>query len=163
VFYPRHVRGLFLESLQDSPAVVIPGPRQCGKTTLAQAVCAPEHLDGNWRPATGAVTVPTYDYITFDDAARNASRADPAGFVADLPDRVVLDEVQRVHPLLIEPMNHLARTIRRSHRQPSDHRHRVATWVGPRPGIVAVNAPKPRRWDAAAAIATRSMGSLNCS
>ena len=100
VFYPRHVRGLFLESLQDSPAVVIHGPRQCGKTTLAQAVCAPEHLDRSWRPAAGAATGPRYAYITFDDdAARNASRADPAGFVADLPERVVLDEVQRVPEL----------------------------------------------------------------
>ena len=99
-YYPRHVHGRLLEALEDSPAVVIHGPRQCGKTTLAQAVCAPKHLIGSgWtaaRPSTGL----GYAYITFDDdAARNAARADPAGFVADLPARVVLDEVQRVPDL----------------------------------------------------------------
>ena len=100
VYYPRHIRGQLLEALQDSPAVVIHGPRQCGKTTLAQTLCAPEHLyRSGWRDA-GPSTGFTYAYITFDDdAARNAARADPAGFVADLPERVVLDEVQRVPAL----------------------------------------------------------------
>ncbi len=38
-----------------------------------------------------------YEYVTFDhDIQRAAALADPVGFVADLPDRVVLDEVQRV-------------------------------------------------------------------
>ena len=32
------------EALEDSPAVLIQGPRQCGKTTLAQVVCAPRQL-----------------------------------------------------------------------------------------------------------------------
>ena len=100
VYYPRRVCGRLLEALQDSPAVVIHGPRQCGKTTLAQAVCAPEHLNRNGWPAAGPSAGLGYAYITFDDdAARNAARADPAGFVADLPERVVLDEVQRVPDL----------------------------------------------------------------
>lgn len=69
------------EALADAPAVLIHGPRQCGKTTLAQTVGT----------RTG------YTYMTFDDAVtRNAAMADPAGFVADLPRRVVLDEVQHV-------------------------------------------------------------------
>ena len=38
-----------------------------------------------------------YAYISFDDDVRRASaEADPVGFIADLPDKVVLDEVQRV-------------------------------------------------------------------
>ncbi len=97
VFYPRHVRGQLLEAIQDSPAVVIHGPRQCGKTTLAQTLCTPEHLRRSGWPAAERPDGLDYAYLTFDDdATRNAARADPAGFVADLPERVVLDEVQRV-------------------------------------------------------------------
>ena len=103
VFYPRHVRGRLLEALADSPAVAIHGPRQCGKTTLAQAVCAPEHLDLTGWPSADPAVRPAglgYAYLTFDDdAVRNAARADPVGFAADLPERVVLDEVQRVPEL----------------------------------------------------------------
>ena len=41
-----------------------------------------------------------YAYVSLDeDAARGAAEADPVGFVADLPDRVVLDEVQRAPAL----------------------------------------------------------------
>ena len=41
-----------------------------------------------------------YAYISFDDdVARAAANADPAGFVAGLSDRVILDEVQRVPSL----------------------------------------------------------------
>ena len=77
--------------------MVIHGSRQCGKTTLAQTLCAPEHLRrSGWR-AAGRSAGLGYAYFTFDDdAARNAARADPVGFVADLPERAVLDEVQRV-------------------------------------------------------------------
>ncbi len=38
-----------------------------------------------------------YAYLSFDDGAnRAAAEADPIGFVADLPPRVILDEVQHV-------------------------------------------------------------------
>jgi MoxR-like ATPase len=36
--YPRHVAPRLVEALADSPVVLIHGPRQCGKTTLAQQV-----------------------------------------------------------------------------------------------------------------------------
>ena len=79
--YDRHVEPLLLEALEDSPAVLIHGPRQSGKSTLAIEA----GRDGG------------YDYITFDDdIVRQAALDDPAGFVAGLSDRVVLDEVQRV-------------------------------------------------------------------
>jgi predicted AAA+ superfamily ATPase len=65
----------------DSPVVLIHGPRQCGKTTLAKTVGA----------RLG------HAYFSFDDDVLRASvRDDPVGFVADLPARVTLDEVQRV-------------------------------------------------------------------
>jgi predicted AAA+ superfamily ATPase len=82
--YPRLAAGPLAEALEDSPVVLIHGPRQCGKTTLARAVCEPRG----------------YRYITFDDdVARLAATDDPAGFVDGLPARVVLDEVQHVPAL----------------------------------------------------------------
>lgn len=68
------------EALADSPVVLIHGPRQCGKTTLAQMVGTPRG----------------YKYFSFDDdVSRTAAQADPMGFIAELPRRSILDEVQR--------------------------------------------------------------------
>ncbi len=79
--YPRYALPRLLEALGDSPAVLIHGPRQCGKTTLSRVLGSRKN----------------YAYFTFDDSvARGAAQSDPAGFVADLPERVILDEVQRV-------------------------------------------------------------------
>ncbi len=78
---PRLVEPRLVEALGDTPVVLIHGPRQCGKTTLAQAVGGPRG----------------YAYFSFDDdVVRGAAEADPVGFVSDLPDRAILDEVQRV-------------------------------------------------------------------
>lgn len=79
--YPRHAARPLAEALAHSPAVLVHGPRQCGKTTLARSVGGPLG----------------HSYVSFDDdVARRTAETDPAGFVADLPERVVLDEVQRV-------------------------------------------------------------------
>lgn len=51
VFYPRHVESRLVEALDDSPVVLIHGPRQCGKTTLAQYTCTRRYLrlpDGSY-------------------------------------------------------------------------------------------------------------------
>jgi hypothetical protein len=80
-FYPRFLRSRMEEALADSPVVLIHGPRQCGKTTLARLVA----------DEAG------FAYFTFDDDVQwAAAQADPVGYVADLPERAVLDEVQRV-------------------------------------------------------------------
>jgi hypothetical protein len=72
------------EALADTPAVLIHGPRQSGKTTLARTVGEPRG----------------YRYVSFDDeAVRDAARRDPVGFVEGLPRRTILDEVQRVPEL----------------------------------------------------------------
>lgn len=82
--YPRYAETPLKDALADSPAVLVHGPRQCGKTTLARLV-------GDFMG---------YAYISFDDdVARAAADADPVGFVAGLEDRVILDEVQRVPSL----------------------------------------------------------------
>ncbi len=82
--YPRHLQPRVMEALADSPVVLIHGPRQCGKTTLTRQV----------GDDAGFV------YLSFDDdVQRAAAQADPVGYVADLPERVILDEVQRVPEL----------------------------------------------------------------
>ena len=81
MIYRRLAEPRLVEALADTPVVLIHGPRQCGKTTLAQAV-------GHAKD---------YAYFSFDeDVTFAAARADPVGFVADLPQRTILDEVQRV-------------------------------------------------------------------
>ena len=98
---PRFVARRLAEALTDSPAVLIHGPRQCGKTTLAQALCAPSHLPSARSAGIAHANGERYAYLTLDDrAALAAASADPVGFVADLPPRVVLDEVQRAPELM---------------------------------------------------------------
>jgi predicted AAA+ superfamily ATPase len=83
----RHLTPLVLEALSDTPVVFIQGPRQSGKTTLVQALRERGHKA---------------DYFTMDDAVvLAAATSDPDGFVAGLPDRVILDEVQRVPSLFL--------------------------------------------------------------
>lgn len=82
--YPRFAEPRLTEALADSPIVLIHGPRQCGKTTLAQIIGGRKG----------------YAYVSFDDAVLcTAAQADPVGFAGDLPERVILDEVQRVPAL----------------------------------------------------------------
>ena len=79
-FFPRFAEPRLKEALADTPVVLLHGPRQCGKTTLAR------HL--------GAKA--GYAYKSFDDEVTlAAARSDPIGFVADLPAKCILDEVQR--------------------------------------------------------------------
>jgi predicted AAA+ superfamily ATPase len=73
------------EALADTPVVLIHGPRQSGKTTLARGFGEPLG----------------YSYYTFDDPALvHAAESDPIGFVDELPDRAILNEVQRVPVVL---------------------------------------------------------------
>jgi hypothetical protein len=82
--HPRFAEAPLVDALGDTPVVLIHGPRQSGKTTLAQRI-------GESRG---------YAYFSFDDGVPlSAARTDPLGFVADLPERAVLDEVQRVPEL----------------------------------------------------------------
>ena len=86
--HPRFAETRLVEALADTPVAFIHGPRQCGKTTLARVV-------GDRRG---------YTYFSFDDpAALAAAKADPSGFVAELPARMILDEVQRA-PELFSPL-----------------------------------------------------------
>ncbi len=84
--FPRFTARLVREALADTPVVFIMGARQVGKTTLVKDL-----IDGDW------------EYITFDDLAQaEVARADPVGFVRNLPPkRIALDEVQRVPETLL--------------------------------------------------------------
>ena len=79
-FFPRFAESRLKEALADTPVVLIHGPRQCGKTTLARHLAAKAG----------------YAYKSFDDEVTlGAARSDPIGFVADLSAKCILDEVQR--------------------------------------------------------------------
>ena len=70
-------------ALQDTPVVMLIGPRLCGKTTLVRQFVDKER-----------------EYVTLDDyTVLEAARSDPAGFVHGF-DLVTIHEVQRAPELL---------------------------------------------------------------
>ena len=101
ILYPRFAEPRLTEALEDSPVVLIQGPRQCGKTTLAQMVCTSEiPAKGKHRSTPLAGRPGDYAYFSFDDeVVRAGAETDPLGFVAELPERVIIDEVQRAPAL----------------------------------------------------------------
>lgn len=73
-------------ALNDTPVVLVHGSRQCGKTTLADEVG--RQLG--------------YHYVSFDDDNQlQAARTDPMGFIQSLPEKVILDEIQRTPELFL--------------------------------------------------------------
>lgn len=83
-YLPRLIRHRVLEALADTPVVCLLGPRQVGKSTLAQ------HLE------------PDRTYISLDDSdLLQAAQQDVIGFIESLPERVIIDEVQRAPKLLL--------------------------------------------------------------
>ncbi len=80
---PRSLAPTVRVALTDTPVVLITGPRQSGKTTLVRQL-EPERA-----------------FVTLDDpAALRAARDDPTGFVAGLPPKGTVDEIQRAPELL---------------------------------------------------------------
>ena len=81
--YPRLLIPVIREAMTDTPVVCLLGPRQSGKTTLAQTL-APDRA-----------------FVSLDEKSYyKVATEDPVGFVASLPDAVTLDEVQRAPDLL---------------------------------------------------------------
>jgi predicted AAA+ superfamily ATPase len=74
-------------ALADTPAVMIVGPRQAGKSTLVKELIA---ADADAR------------YLTLDDLGNlEAARRDPIGFVEGRTGTVAIDEIQRAPELLL--------------------------------------------------------------
>lgn len=81
--YPRHAIADIEVAMTDTPVVCLLGSRQTGKSTLARFL------------------TPGRAYYSFDDAETyRLAQSDPSGFVASLPEKVTLDEIQRVPELL---------------------------------------------------------------
>ncbi|MBX9743494.1 MAG: AAA family ATPase [Chthoniobacterales bacterium] len=83
IFYKRSISTSLTKALKDTPVLTILGPRQSGKSTLAKSFC------------------PQYTYANLDEEATLITALnDPVGFVALLPEKVIIDEVQRAPSLL---------------------------------------------------------------
>ena len=88
--FPRFAASQVETALQDSPVVLVSGPRQSGKTTLVRGFAGE-----------------TMRYLTLDDdVLLAAARQDPVGFIRGL-DRAIIDEAQRAPEL----MRALKRTV----------------------------------------------------
>lgn len=74
-------------ALGDTPVVLLNGPRQSGKSTLAQSL---------------AGALPGARYVSLDEpAAVGAARNDPSSFVAGQDGTLIIDEVQRAPDLFV--------------------------------------------------------------
>ncbi len=83
--YPRWQEKGIRQALTSRRVLVLEGPRQCGKTTLAKALSAADSI-----------------YRTLDDVTLlDAALSDPHGFVRHGNQLMIIDEVQRA-PLLLQ-------------------------------------------------------------
>ena len=83
----RNITQRLLQALSDNPVVLLNGARQSGKSTLSKQLISDSH------PAR---------YLTLDDAtALEAAKSDPSGFISELNEPVVIDEVQRAPELFL--------------------------------------------------------------
>ncbi len=86
MWIPRHAAPLLSTWSNSFPVLALIGPRQSGKTVLAQR------------------SFPDKPYVTLEDPdQRLFALEDPRGFLARYPDGAVLGEVQRV-PSLLSPI-----------------------------------------------------------
>jgi len=84
--YHRFLTNKILRGRKRSPAVLLVGARQSGKSFLMKAIAKEEPIH----------------YATFDNLPTLASASnDPVGFIRSLPKPVVLDEVQRVPEIFL--------------------------------------------------------------
>lgn len=82
--YQRNLTSNLQAALADTPVILLNGARQTGKSTLTKVF--PRFAD---------------NYYSLDNATiLNLARTDPDGFIQNLPDHVVLDEVQQAKDLL---------------------------------------------------------------
>ncbi|RAV27541.1 ATP-binding protein [Sinomicrobium soli] len=86
--YNRFISHSVAEALEDTPAILITGARQTGKSTLCRQLIETGRFKGQ--------------SVTMDDPAiLTAALADPMGFLEDLDKHVIIDEVQRAPELFL--------------------------------------------------------------
>ena len=80
---PRQIEKELKKQLTEFPIVTVLGPRQAGKTTLAQS------------------SLPNFQYVTLEDPeTREIAREDPKALLAKYSYQVIFDEIQRAPHLL---------------------------------------------------------------
>jgi predicted AAA+ superfamily ATPase len=83
----RAITPRLLTALSDTPAVMLVGPRQAGKSTLVQSLADGPH------PAR---------YLSLDDLRiLDAARRDPVGLIESTDRPLIIDEIQRAPELLL--------------------------------------------------------------
>jgi predicted AAA+ superfamily ATPase len=83
----RAITPRLLTALSDTPAVMLVGPRQAGKSTLVQSLAGGPH------PAR---------YLSLDDLRTlDAARRDPVGLIEGADGSLIIDEIQRAPELLL--------------------------------------------------------------
>jgi uncharacterized protein len=83
---PRNIKTHLLTAAQDTPVIMVKGARQTGKSTLMN----------------GLFPIDSPAYVTLDDMhTLGLARSGPQAFVESLPERVILDEIQRVPELIL--------------------------------------------------------------
>ena len=82
MYFKRNLSKHLKHYLSKYPIVTITGPRQSGKTTLAQKTC------------------PDYDYVSLEDPdQKEYAINDPRGFLEKYSNKVIIDEVQNAPDL----------------------------------------------------------------
>jgi predicted AAA+ superfamily ATPase len=90
--FERHLAAPIREALQDTPAVLVNGPRQSGKTTLVRQMAAEMATAG----ANGQMA-----YYTLDSSSTlSTAEEDPQGFIETI-DSAIIDEIQRAPMLML--------------------------------------------------------------
>lgn len=86
--YKRFLYPQVAEALQDTPVILVSGARQTGKSTFCRQLREEGIIAG--------------EYVTMDDpAVLAAAKADPMGFLLNMGDQLIIDEVQRVPELFL--------------------------------------------------------------
>ena len=87
MLWPRNLKTALLEAAEDTPVIMVNGARQTGKSTLIKGL-----FPGSSAP----------HYVSLDNlVALDSARSDPQSFVENLPDRAVIDEIQRAPELML--------------------------------------------------------------
>ena len=86
MYIPRHITAEILDALSASPAVLLNGARQTGKSTLVKEIAKQS----------------SFEYVTLDDfTTLNAVSLDPVGYLTAMKKPIIIDEIQRIPELFL--------------------------------------------------------------